>query len=323
MSIVSISDENFLIKDIRELGDIITNYNITNDDTLFLYDLNEYSKKMKNEKEYAYKIVELLGKKVLRKNKHDDKLNTIFRELRLLPHINNAEILYNSVFIELFYKIIWAMLKGFGYATENLYDYIDDFVNILNIITTDEYVIYNCYSTDKYNCGRAMIEIDNYPSKFLIFNTGSEDIMDQNIINKYIGVYDDDHKKQIGINEISGFDKRIINRITKEIKNISSSYDVLLYQLDGEYPLEINISSENINISLKIGVNYPYSKPIGTFNERTISDIDIYDSCKEKLWSEKCNLKNLVDYLVTKYKNNGFPIINRIMIPTRFSAESY
>ena len=337
MSSILISGTNsFIIKDIYELGNIINRFNLNNDNVQFIGNLNEFSQRMNNSKTYARRIQGNIGEsggKVLRIRNFSDPLDKIFHHLSELPAIRDKNILTDSRFIELFYKIFWAILQGFGLSTVNLHDYIDDFINILNFVTVPNYVLYDCRSTNLYNCGRAMIPLpipDNYyPSKFVIFNTGADqDVMDQNVIDSYYGIEnpefqvtsEDQIKNLINI-YYSKYSKRIINELRKlNVYNIQ----VLETGLP-RTPLEIVFKHQTkpVTVSLKLPIDYPYSKPFGVFNGYSISDTDINMSCRNKIdkpWLPICRIQNILEYLELKFDQGRFD--QNILVPTRFSLQN-
>ncbi len=81
-------------------------------------------------------------------------------------------------------------------------------------------------------------------------------------------------------------------RIKKEIEILSKKYKVSLYEKDGL--LEIVLKDEQNYVTLLIPKDYPFRGPSGTFNGRTISDVDID-------WqSVTNNLKKIIDKLIAK-----------------------
>lgn len=111
------------------------------------------------------------------RNLDDSIMLSVLKELEKIPEIQNKEILYNERFIQAFYNIFWPLLSKLGVGTQNFYQFIEALIYELNRFTVKDYIIYDCHSTDKYNCGRAMSIIKK---GFLIYNTDEKGYMDIN-----------------------------------------------------------------------------------------------------------------------------------------------
>ena len=203
--------------------------------------------------------------------------------------------------MDFFYRIFWELISKLGVATQNFYDFIDTIVLQLNRITRQDYIITDCHSTDKYNCGRAMMFLDNNSNnKFLIYNTDSKGFMDINTQLMYLGC--DDKKLKPGNLNIFG---KTFKRIQKEILMLEKDFIVKIYENNDGVKLVLN-RNKDIIITLNTPSNYPFESPSGTFNDLTISEIDLD-------WNIRQNLKNIVDNLVYKYNNNKFPKHKQIL----------
>jgi hypothetical protein len=266
------------------LRDYIEKYNLNKDDELFI----------NNFKNYSPPKINLDFKKDRKLN--DPILTSFIQELREIPKIKNKEILYKDKFIKEFYRIFWNPIKELAIGTQNFYDFINPIVEELNRITTKDYVIYDCRSTDNYNCGRAMIEINLYPSKFLIFNS-QDGLMDINT-----QIFYSNYKKNINRECPSmeeNIDKELIvkiygkysNRILKEINLLNKKFKVNTVKDKGL--IKLILQDNNNFITFILPVNYPFSSPSGTFNGRTISEMD-FD------WDTSKNLKLITDKLLKK-----------------------
>ncbi len=325
----------FMIKDIETLGEIITRYNQSVSSDVFLSDLTQLTNNMGDQTVYARKVRDEIGTKVIRSANPKDPINQILYSLEDLPEIQDTKILDNNKFIHLFYMIMWTWLKALGYSTQNLYKFIDHYVFNLNKMTRPDYVLYDCQSTDPYNCGRAMIEIStsssNLPpthvsknSKFLIFNTGAdEDAMDQRVVNQYLGLEESFEPTGIIPDMFNNhkYKKRIVKEISKLVGlgDLSGTDKVGEYQTqtlktgDPNFPTKIVMVGEN-NISFSFPLDYPFSNPIGSYNGLTISDADINWSCSDVGWNPSCDLKGIIDHLDKKFGN-------KIYIPTKITFD--
>ena len=256
------------------MDNIVYEYNINLDDEIFLTKLENFS--------FSFKIS---GFKI---NRDYIDLN----ELSKIPSIKNKKILYNERFIKSFYRIFWELISKLGIATYNFYDFIDKIVYEMNRITLQDYVISDCHSTDKYNCGRAMMILEgNGKTKFIIFNSDNG-IMDINTQLLYLGC------EKNNLNEKTTIESR---RIVKEIQYLSKEFNVKVYQNGKDIKLVlVNIINPKIVIKINLPEKYPFESPSGTFNDLTISEIDID-------WSVEKKLKDIVDKLMYKYNNKLFP----------------
>lgn len=209
--------------------------------------------------------------------------------LKSIPSIQNKEILYDSSFIKYFYDIFWNLIQRLGIGTQNFYVFIPIIVNELNRITVDNYVVYDCHSTDNYNCGRAMIIIDKSPSRLLIFNTDETGHMDVNTQLLYTSDCKSVNGQEISLNEISLYFPKYYGRIKKEISMIIKKYKVKLRISNGV----LKILIPDVFISLTLDSEYPFSSPSGTFKDMTISEIDLN-------WSDRNTLLNVINTLLNK-----------------------
>jgi len=268
---------------------IVTEYNRNENDDEFLNKLDNFS----------FFTNEFTSLKFKMDRKSDDPtMNFILKSLKKIPSIRNKKILYNDRFINSFYRIFWDLLKKLGIGTQNFYDFIEKFVNELNRITVKDYIIYDCHSTDNYNCGRAMSIINKSPSRFLVYNTDDKGYMDENTQKMYLSCLSD---RNVNLKDV---DKKIIqnkygkfsNRLIKEINSLKFK----IKMEDLTKGIKLYLKNDQNLITFFIPLDYPFSPPSGTFNDMTISEIDID-------WNEKSSLKTIVDKLILKYKTNSFP----------------
>ena len=313
MSIVDLGARLTIIQDLNLLGKYIKDFNQTNRPDIFLKNIKKLADKTLNSN-YPFIIRNDFGTKITR-SFGDPLMNKFLNTLDQIPEIKHKNILYDSRFIESFYNIIWPMLQGLGYSTQNFYDFILSIVDIINRITTVNYIIYDCRSTDIYNCGRAMIPLDLPPSKFLVFNTDDNTQMDLNVQMSYITSNENPQcldLKEIDETQLKQYHPRYYKRILKEIKNLTSEYQIKIVE-------GVNILLKHktlpIQISLALPSDYPNSAPSGIFNGLTISDVDT----KKYTWSPISNMKTIIDRLVTKYNNEYFK--KHLLVPTRVSYE--
>lgn len=318
-----------MVNDMRNLGKIIIKYNKNQDDDYFLEELTNflntviiepkyYAKNVKNEIGMPYGNITVKAERIVDTN---NPVDLILHEMDRIPEIQNKNILENPKFIDLFYNIFWSFLMGIGFSTINLYDYIDKYIYNMNRITRDKYVIYDCRSTDLYNCGRAMLVIPRpdlfHPSKIVVFNTGAdEDVMDQGVIDYYLGININFEETPIDINLIKRKYPRYGNRIYKELTRMND-YDIQIIETGlSDAPLKVGFRHKNKDITsfLSLPSDYPHKNPFGTYNGMSISDVDVNISCtgeSDKGWNPKCNLSTLLNYLENKYM---------IKVPTKESA---
>lgn len=260
------------------MNTIISNYNQDNNNLNLLSELKNFNFVINN-----------IGFKKDRKS-NDPAISNIMTTLKEIPSISNKEILYDEKFVEYFYNIVWDLIQKLGIATQNFYLFVPDIVNELNRITMDNYVLYDCHSTDNYNCGRAMIIIDKYPSKLLIFNTDETGHMDVNTQLLYtLPCSKTNHGQEININDINNYFPQYGNRIKKEINTITILRKVKLYILNDK----LKIILPEANIVLTLDRNYPFSSPSGTYKDMTISEIDLD-------WSETNTLIGIINKLLNK-----------------------
>lgn len=269
---------------------IVSEYNRNENHEEFLNKLDKFSF-------FTNELVSLNFK--MDRRTDDPTMNFVLKSLKKIPSIENKKILYNDRFINSFYRIFWDLLKKLGIGTQNFYDFIEKFVHELNRITVKDYVLYDCHSTDNYNCGRAMSIINKSPSQFLIYNTDDKGYMDTNTQKMYLSCSSYQPKENL-----KDVDKKIIqnkypkfsNRLIKEINSLKFK----IKMEDVKNGIKLYLKNGEILITFFIPLDYPFSPPSGTFNDMTISEIDID-------WNEKSSLKTIVDKLLSKYKTNAFP----------------
>jgi len=319
MSILRPRSKLFITSDIEELGEIISQYNQNRNDDLFLRQLALFSERFKDPRSYSRTLVEKLGSKQTRTL--GDPITSVFDSLYGLPGIENEKILNNPQFIEYFYSIFWTILKAIGYATQNLYDWVEEYIDILNGLTIPNYVIYDCRSTHPYNCGRAMISIEKGSSRFVVFNTGAdEDVMDQNVISDYLGNTLEIPFKSTSLSpDLFSFYKKA-SRIYKELSRLESEYKIqVLETKNPAAPVKVVMihRQDPIKIVLHFPTDYPYISPFGSYNGLTISDADILVGCDLKTYNPRCNIKRIIDYLRAKLGTKQY-----IRVPTRGTFDS-
>jgi len=278
---------------IQGLKEYIEEYNLNKNKEIFIQNL----------KKITLKIPKLEFKAV--RNLKDPILTSFIKELNLLPKINE-EILYDENFVKEFYKIFWSIISKLAIGTENFYDFVSLILNELNRITVPDYIIYDCRSTDNYNCGRAMMEINLFPSKFLLFNTDEKALMDVNTqifysnykenLKKECSKSENKNENKINSEEIDeNFIKKnysqYANRILKEILLLKKNFNVSMEKNNNL--VKLVIQNDKNQIILTLPSNYPSESPFGIFNGRTISDVDLD-------WSLSKNLKDLTDNLIKK-----------------------
>lgn len=232
------------------------------------------------------------------RNKDDKIINNVIMQLKNIPTVLDKDILYNDRFINIFYNIIWDLISKLGIATQNFYEFVPDIISEINRITTSDYFIYDCHSTDYYNCGRAMAVINNGLSRFLVFNS-DRGFMDLNTQTMYLGCSPNTLVKVDDINIISNYYGRMTKRINKEIEMLNKYYTLDIYHDGKTITLFIKIG-KNL-IKLNIPTDYPLSPPSGTFNDLTISEAETDN------WDPRNKLTMVVDKLLYKYNNNLFP----------------
>ena len=254
------------------MNKIIEDYNLNGNDELFLEQLEAFSFPKYN-----------LG------FKKDRNLHDFDRFFKDIPSIENKNILYDERFIKSFYRIFWGLISNLGIATQNFYIFVPEILENLNRITVTDYVIYDCRSTDYYNCGRAMSIIDKYPSRFLIYNSdhGYMDLNTQILYNQGCIKIEKDKKEVLS------------KRIMKEVALLQKHYSVKVYGRS------IYLKRDKYKITLHLPKNYPFESPYGTFNGRTISEIDLD-------WKPEKTLLLLADKLIIKYEAKLMPILRLI-----------
>tara|TARA_R110002153_G_scaffold228659_1_gene381647 strand:+ start:209 stop:1111 length:903 start_codon:yes stop_codon:yes gene_type:complete len=244
----------------------------------------------------------------------DPTLNLILKNLSKIPSIQNKDILDNSIFITNFYRIFWDLISKLGIATQNFYDFIPQLVFQMNRITIQDYVTTDCHSTDKYNCGRAMMILENHKSQFLIYNTDSKGFMDVNTqllylncnkVSPRVSPRSSSSSASSSPREVIDLEKyygRMSKRIQKEIIMLKKDFEVkVLENISGVKLVLVNKRViPKILITFDLPLDYPSAAPSGTFKDLTISEVDLD-------WSIQSNLKTVVDSLMYKYKNKLFP----------------
>lgn len=271
-------------------------YNLNQNDEVFINQLENFTPSKIN-----------LGFKIVRKA-NDPDLNSFIQNLKEIPEIKNKNILYNENFVKQFYRIFWKTISELAIGTQNFYIFIEEIISELNRITTKDYIINDCRSTDNYNCGRAMIEIDLFPSKFLIFNS-QDGLMDINTQIFYSNYKENLKKECLNKNDKIGnnIDKESIlqiygmygKRILKEIVLLEKKFQVSTIKNQGL--IELIIKNDKNFITFLLPLDYPIGPPSGTFNGRTISEIDIGEGDKgNKGWRPSNNLNLIIEKLLNK-----------------------
>ena len=116
--------------------------------------------------------------------------------------INNSHmILDDEQFIENFYNFVWVFWKYFGYYTMNISDFLNDFVQHINMITRENYVIIKCpqkpnrpnsqVNETAYICGRAMLYdlTPNRNTRLIVFNTIASNNMEMDMDYYFEEIY--------------------------------------------------------------------------------------------------------------------------------------
>jgi len=278
---------------------IVSEYNKTADDKEFLTNLEKFSFFMNEFNSLKYKMI---------REPNDPTMKFILKELEKIPKIKNGDILYNERFVKSFYRIFWDLLSKLGIGTQNFYDFIEALIYQLNRFTNKDYIIYDCHSTDKYNCGRAMSIINKHPSQFLIYNTDDKGYMDVNTQMNYMtceNLENRGKREKVDKKVIEKHYGRFAKRILKEIATFKE-FQVKMEETNKGIMLYLSNSNEVKDIKEKnlfrflIPFDYPSSPPSGTFNDLTISEIDID-------WKPNSSLREIIDRILTKQKRNEFP----------------
>lgn len=272
---------------------IISDYNNDRDDQKFLDVLSKY--------DFDMSVIEL-GFKEDRKS--DDKvMKYVIDMLRKIPSIKNKKILYNPEFIKTFYRIVWNLISKLSIATQNFYDFLNPIINELNLITIPNYIIFDCHSTDHYNCGRAIMIIDQGPSRFLIFNS-DRGFIDTNTQMMYLGCSVPNLPKlEFPEETIKKYYGRMSKRVLKEIEILKRDFKVDVYDNNDNNGIKLVLKDRpnNILVTFILPRDYPSTAPSGTFNDLTISEAETEN------WSPRDTLKTIVDRLLFKHANKLFP----------------
>jgi hypothetical protein len=264
---------------------IIFNYNENGDEEKFLKNLDNFSF-----------FIESLKYKMDRE-RDDPIILFILKSLEKIPSIKNKKILYNENFVKSFYRIFWHLISKLAIGTQNFYDFIEQIIFQMNRITVKDYVIYDCHSTDKYNCGRAMSIINKYPSQILVYNTDNKGHMDTNTQEMYLSCKNTHNKHNIEDVDNKIIEKhygRFSKRVVKELSQMKEFKIKMEEKTDG---IKFYFLKNKDLITFFLSNDYPLTSPSGTFNDMTISEIDLD-------WNENSSLRKIVDKLMSK---NNFP----------------
>jgi hypothetical protein len=320
-----------LIRDLSQLDNYIKKFNVSGNTNDFLDDLEILSYKT-SDSFYPYIIRSELGTKIVR-SMEDKSMQSILNYINQLSSIDHKKILDNIEFINTFYNILWPMLQGLGYSTQNIHQFIPSFVGGINKITRPGYIVYDCRSTDVYNCGRAMIPIiGKSKTKLLIFNTDDSSQMDPNIYLDFNSQRNEHNLTEHNLNKqtynIGDWThiSRIINenykypkRILKELEQLGREYDVSIDTISLNITLN-SINNNDITFIIKFPEDYPHSPPSGIFNGLTISDVDNY----KYNWTPIKNLKIILKNILNKYYNNYYLDNNiNLKVPTKTLYDKY
>lgn len=267
----------------------IMSYNVKDDKESFYQNLENLNKNI-SEKDYIYL------KKIIKEQK-SEFLKPII-ELENFEPIIDKKIIYEKKFLELIHNIFEYIIYNIAFLLGNIGDFVKTIITNLNKIFIENYFLLDCsnlkdinssvikeLSSYQYNCGRGFMQIEKGPSRFLIFNTNDDALLDIEIVNKY---KDKDLSTE--------FSPIIFNvNFPVDEKNIKNTEEYKKFNNELEKIKEVeNKGILLLKISKKIGYNTIYKIPfflkyysIGEFNK------------KEKHFS--LGLYELNDSVITKY----------------------
>jgi hypothetical protein len=234
---------------------------------------------------YGYKVqrVELNG-----------KLLELWQPLLDTPRIKD-DIIYDDLFIERFFNIIWSILKETALATANMDALIPDIVRIIKNITRDDYIIVNCPGLNRYYCGRAFVTIAHGLSKLVLFDTVVPDDMNPVTISKYRGYDMRTYQETIPKIDQPSQSKRLMREFTNLKKELDYVNQIEYHLDDGIY---IKITTNcGCHIEMKLPSQYPFKQPTDIYvnDIAYIPSIDSDDNLKMlNQWSPAYTIATIV-----------------------------
>ena len=299
---------------IDKFKQIIDDYNQDNNTTQFLESMNKLN--------ITFSTFGLKEIRDLRNS--EDPVNQIISKISSVPIIQNRNILYDERFVQQFYNIFWNIIRTMGLSTENFYEFVPSIISALNKFTTDDYFISDCRSTDNYNCGRAMIIIGLYPTRFLIFNTDSNAKMDPNTQMEYLKYIQglcvnqlSNDPNTVSDNDFDSLEKSgLTGRLSKELQRLSDKYQISIKK--EKHGWKVLLKNNTDSILFNIPTDYPQQPPSGIFNGLTISDTDINLG---DTWFPSNNLTQIIDRLVDKSARGLMPVPRVLKVPTKERLE--
>lgn len=219
--------------------------------------------------------------------REENKYNSTYKMVKVLETFepfSNKEVLYQEKIINVLQDIFEKILYTTAFRITNIGDFIDYIVSLFNHITISDYFKIDCSRLNRnpldydntitnydYNCGRAMVQISEGPTKFLIFNTNNDGVPDLFILSKY----SQEEYFDLEITENSSSKDMIIfkNELLK-IKNISNEEIDFLFELFNK----IKNSLYKKNVEMK----YQLKIPILTLEKVIVVNINLSSNGKEK-----------------------------------------
>jgi hypothetical protein len=197
-------------------------------------------------------------------NKNQDMLRPII-DLECFYPIVDKHIIYEKKFLEHAHTIFEKIIYNIAFLIKNIGAYIERLQKSLNKIFIENYFLLDCsnikdmntpflegekVSYYDYNCGRGFMRIEEGSSRFLIFNTNNDAMLDINIVNKYnkTGVIFSEKifnvKYPVDSNLLKSDEYKNFKKELKEMKEIDTEYDNMF-----------------LNFSKKTGYNVIYKIP--------------------------------------------------------------
>jgi len=136
----------------------------------------------------------------------------LWQPLDECERIVDQTILQVDDFVQLFYNMLWPIIKITGYSTENLEILLPTMIAIIRRITNEDFLRVNCNNPTPYYCGRALIIIPG--PRLLLFDTVPPDEMNPVTIERYTGIPDSYYANNAPLNCASS------KRLQKEMQAI-------------------------------------------------------------------------------------------------------
>lgn len=280
---------------------------------LFRVTILSYNLEQKNDKLYSNldtlrkelnKIVFTSVKTKLDKNffrREENKNNATYKMVKVLETFepfSNKEVLYQEKIVNVLQDIFEKILYTTAFRITNIGDFIDYIVSLFNHITIVDYFKIDCSRLDRkpsaddgeitnydYNCGRAMMQVSEGPTKFLIFNTNNDAMPDLFILTKY----SQEQYFDIVITDDSSSDDIIIfkNELLK-IKNIGSQEIDNLFKFFNN--IKKNLYKKNVEMKYKLKI------PILTIEKVIVVDMKLSSKGKD----------TNISYFIKEKDNNAY-----------------